>query len=231
MKSSIAIFALLILSSVLAPAQSSSTAPDFKIAPGTIIPTELTKSIDSKKVKEGDPVVVKLSVDMLSGGTIIVPRDSKFVGHVTEAKVRGKDKSESTLGIVFDRLILKNGQELPLQAIVQAVGPPLVVNMRGPADQNPGAYGNSNTNPGGYAAHQTMGAPRSPANPDGTPGSDDQPGNFGGVQPLPANATGVLGMPGLTLRDTSSASSVLVTEKKNVKLDSGTQLLLRTCKP
>src|SRR6185437_13282251 len=73
-------------------AQPPSTASDnsFKVAPGALIPAELVKSLDSKKVKEGDPVNAKVSMDLLSGGKIAIPRESKLVGHVTEAKARGK---------------------------------------------------------------------------------------------------------------------------------------------
>src|SRR5690349_13240881 len=104
---------------------SAATSDSLKVAPGTLIPAELVKSLDSKKLKEGDPVNAKVSMDLLSGGKIAVPRDSKLVGHVTAATTRGKGESESTLGIIFDRLILKNGQEFQTHALVQAVGPPL----------------------------------------------------------------------------------------------------------
>lgn len=201
-----------------------------KIAPGTVIPAELAKSLDSKKVKEGDPVTAKIAVDMLSGGTVIVPRDSKIAGHVTEAKSRGKGESESTLGISFDRLILKNGEEIPLHAVVQAVGAPITA--RGPSmseDNNPRSSPASNA--GGYGSRPGMGGTRQPSNAGGTKNPEDQPANIAGTQPLPVNATGVVGISGLTLRTVSSTSSILASEKKNVKLDSGTQLLLRTASP
>lgn len=196
-----------------------------KIAPGTVIPVELAKSLDSKKVNEGDPVTAKLAVDMLSGGTVIVPRDSKIAGHVTEAKSRSKGESESTLGITFDRLILKNGQEIPLHAVVQAVGAPIA---RGPSMSE---NNNPRSNPGGYGSRPGMGGTAQPSNAGGAQNSEDQPANMGGTPTLPMNATGVVGISGLTLRTTSATSSTLASEKKNVKLDSGTQLLLRTANP
>lgn len=236
MKLSLATAALLLLATCIALAQAPSNAPSaepsFKVAPGTIIPAELSKSLDSKKAKEGDPVVAKVSADLLSDGAIIVPRNSRITGHVTEAKARGKGESESTLGMVFDRLILKNGQEIPLNAVVQAVGAPVSSSVPTAADENPGG---PKSNPGGYGSPGGMGSPRPsamPGNPSGTQGPDDQPGASPGPRGhLAANATGVVGISGVTLRTTSSASSVLASEKKNVKLDSGTQLLLRTANP
>jgi len=211
------------------PAQGAS-AESVKIAPGTVIPAELAKSLDSKKLKEGDPVTAKTAVDMLSGGTVIVPRDSKIVGHVTQATSRGKGESESTLGIIFDRLILKNGDQIPLQAVVQAVGAPITSRTAAMSEDNNPRTGPDST-PGGYGGHPGMPGPRQTSNTVGARNPEDQPANLGGAQPLPNNATGVVGISGLTLRTTSATSSILASEKKNVKLDSGTQLLLRTANP
>jgi len=51
-----------------------------------------------------------------SEGKIVIPKGAKLVGHVTQASARTKGESESALGIVFDKAILKNGQEIPLSA-------------------------------------------------------------------------------------------------------------------
>ena len=49
-------------------------------------PVHLTKSIDAKKLKTGDQVEVKVTQDMKAGnGEIIVPKDTKVIGRVTEA--------------------------------------------------------------------------------------------------------------------------------------------------
>jgi hypothetical protein len=51
----------------------------------------------------------------------VIPKGSKLVGHVTEAKARAKGQSDSAVGIVFDKAILKNGQEIPLNVTIQAL--------------------------------------------------------------------------------------------------------------
>jgi len=208
-------------------AQSTAASSDsLKVAPGTLIPAELVKSLDSKKLKEGDPVDAKVSMDLLSGGKIAVPRDSKLVGHVTAATTRAKGESESTLGIIFDRLILKNGQQFQMRALVQAVGPPLGSSSSYDTGERVGNAGSPNVNAGAYGGMPNPQMPRGQGGPQDTAAPTAQR-----VPPLPENATGVVGLSGLTLRNTSSASSVLASEKKNVKLDSGTQLLLRTANP
>jgi hypothetical protein len=133
------------------------------------------------------------------------------------------------LGITFDRLILKNGEEIPVHTVVQAVGAPIMNRSAAMSEENSSP---SSTAPsqGGYGS-RPGGMPRPAANAGGTRNPQDEPGAMPGTQPLPNNATGVVGISGLTLRTTSATSSLLASEKKNVKLDSGTQLLLRTVNP
>src|SRR5206468_2055316 len=52
---------------------------------------------------------------------MVIPKGSKLVGHVTEASARGNGETESALGIVFDKAILKNGEEIPLNVAIQAL--------------------------------------------------------------------------------------------------------------
>jgi len=37
------------------------------------------------------------------GGEVLVPKDTKVMGHVTEAQPRNKEQKESQVGIAFDR--------------------------------------------------------------------------------------------------------------------------------
>ncbi len=79
------------------------------------------------------------SDDMKSNGQVVVPRGSKLIGHVTSARPRRVGKAASSgegsaaasgsaagsaaseLGVVFDRAVLKDGREVPLQAAIQAL--------------------------------------------------------------------------------------------------------------
>ena len=55
-----------------APAQNSSQFPA-----GTVIPVELSKSVDSKKAKAGDKIEAKIPMDLLSHGKIVIPKNTK----------------------------------------------------------------------------------------------------------------------------------------------------------
>ena len=97
----------------------------LKIAPGSVIPVQLTKTIDAKKAKQGDEVVAKVTIDMKTdGGQILVPKDTTVVGHVTEAQARNKEQKESQVGISFDKAKMKSG-DMPLPMSIQAIIAPL----------------------------------------------------------------------------------------------------------
>src|SRR5712692_6013550 len=91
------------------------------LATGTAFNATLSSPIDSKKCKAGDPVNAHTTEALKSEGKTVIPKGAKLVGHVTQASARAKGESESSLGIVFDKAILKNGQEIPLNAGIQAI--------------------------------------------------------------------------------------------------------------
>src|SRR6267143_5436239 len=102
-----------------ASAQNGQT--NASLGSGAAINAELTAPVDSKKAKPGDPVAGRTTEPTKSNGKTVIPKGSKLMGHVTQASSRAKGDSESTLGIVFDKAILKNGQEVPLNVAIQAL--------------------------------------------------------------------------------------------------------------
>src|SRR5438094_7182662 len=91
------------------------------LASGTAFNAALSSPIDSKKCKPGDQVTAHTTEAAKSEGKTVIPKGSKLVGHVTQASARAKGESESALGIVFDKAILKNGEEIPLSVGIQAI--------------------------------------------------------------------------------------------------------------
>lgn len=91
------------------------------LAGGSTVNAELSAPLDSKKCKQGDPVKARTTEPVKSGGKTIIPRGSRLEGHVTRASSRAKGDSESAIGIVFDRAILKKGEEVPLNAEIRAI--------------------------------------------------------------------------------------------------------------
>lgn len=185
-------------------AQATPAQESTRIAPGTIIFAELSKSVDAKKVKVGDKIEAKTAVDLLSNGQVIIPRGSKIVGRVTDAKKRSKESKDSMVGIVFDRMSMKDGGELTIQAAVQAIGRP--------AEK----ASNNSSMAGGPIGSSGE------AMPSGVAG---QPSDSAGSS-LNSSSQGVVGLRGLSL-GSSGQASVVSSSNENVYLESGTQLILR----
>ncbi len=88
---------------------------------GTTLEAALANSLDAHKNKVGDQVVAKTTHDVKSGGQVVIPKGSKLIGHVSQAQARGEGQAQSALGVVFDHAVLKNGRQMPLHVVVQAL--------------------------------------------------------------------------------------------------------------
>ena len=108
--------------SAASAASAQNGQANASLASGTAFNAALSSPLDSKKCKSGDPVNAHTTEAAKSEGKAVIPKGSKLVGHVTQASARAKGGSESSLGIVFDKAILKNGQEIPLNNVtIQAI--------------------------------------------------------------------------------------------------------------
>ena len=224
-----------------ASASTAQATDSGQIAAGTTIRAELAKSVDAKKAKQGDEVVAKTTEDVKSNGQVVIPKGSKIVGHVTEAKAREKGESESALGIAFDKALVKGGREIPLSATIQALAASQSNVAANEPVMEPGAPGNSSGNmaPGragnggmiGGAAQTAGTAAGTATNAAGNVGTAaGSTATAGSNARLSASSQGVAGLPGLSLSSgaaNNTQASVISSQNKNVKLDSGTQMLLR----
>jgi hypothetical protein len=95
------------------------------LARGTEIGATLSRTVDARKASAGEPVTAAIAQDVHANGHVVLRRRTKLVGHVTEAQSRrasaADGRRDSRLGIVFDRAVLGDGREVPLNATVQAV--------------------------------------------------------------------------------------------------------------
>lgn len=219
-----------------APTNSEQATMSPRIAPGSVIPVELTKTIDAKKEKAGDEVQARVTQDMKAvNGRILLAKDTKVLGHITEDQPRTKEQKESHIGIAFDHVVMKNGADTQLPMSIQAIiAPP---NSSPDNYANAGA-GNSPTAPsqGGMSSGGNMGrspgsapspAQNSPAAGSEFPTTPQQGAHA--QQPITGNTQGVVGISNLKLSTTANGTqgSLVSSEKGNVKLDSGTLMLLR----
>ncbi|HEY6274108.1 MAG TPA: hypothetical protein VIX19_19170 [Terriglobales bacterium] len=242
-------------------AHSSSPAPAEKLS--FHILAEFSGGLNTKNLKPGDRIKAQVSQDVLSHGKIIIPEDSRLLGHVTEVKRRGVDDPESRLGLVFDRVLLKHHQELDFQGVVQALSPPAPRRSRvdepdqmlppatmAVSQSSIGTIGGSTNARGGSSsggsnggvALASMPASSVPVYTESNPGSTVGPdlkhnGSLQREQQTPMSAgmpRGVFGIKGLTLSRGPSGSTpgpVILSSASDVKLEGGTQVLLKITEP
>ncbi|PYU35585.1 MAG: hypothetical protein DMG28_02485 [Acidobacteria bacterium] len=241
-----------------ASASTSATAQagqnSASISSGTTFEAALDKPLDAKKNKEGDKVFAHTTQAVKQDGQVIIPKGSKLVGHVTQAKARAKGESESALGIVFDQAVLRNGQEIPVNLAIQAVASAQAAASSslsegdafgtasgmgsGRASSSGGVLSSAGSTVGGTAGAVTNTAGAVGSTVGGTAGATANTAasatgaaagsNLAGS--LTSSSTGVIGLQGLSLNSelsNATQGSLIVSSTKNVHLDSGTRMLLR----
>jgi hypothetical protein len=225
------------------------------LAPGTALNAQLGHSLDSRKTKPGDVVTAQTTAPVKVDGRVVIPNNTRLVGHVTRASARDKGDPDSVLAVQFDRAVLKDGHEMPLQVTLQAMAPDQGTPAVSGDDLQPlgnigggaagaGAAGNRGT-VGGVGGSSTVGGASSGA-ASTVPRTTDQSGTVnsttgaeagqgsGGVNPsgeLKPTSRGVYGLKGITLSPNTANSNegaVITSAGKSVHLDSGTRLLLVT---
>jgi hypothetical protein len=218
------------------------------LAAGSTFNAALSAPLDSKKCKPGDPVNARTTEAAKSDGQAVFPKGTKLVGHVTQASSRGKGDSESALGIVFDKAVLKNGEEVPVSVTIQAIASAETSASAAGSDIDTmgglgtstsgtgmaggrGAVGGVTSAAGGTAGGTTRGALNAAATGGVASTSSGAIGGLDAAGRLASNSQGVFGLNGLNLSSAASNStqgSLITSTGKNVHLDSGTQILLVT---
>ncbi len=136
-------------------ATAQSGQSNASLASGSTFNAALNAPLDSKKAKPGDPVTAHCTEPAKSEGKTVLPKGTKVIGHVTQASARGKGDAESSLGVVFDKAILKNGQEVPLNVAIQAAAA-AQGNVAAGSDLD--TIGGAGASAGGYAGGAGRGA-------------------------------------------------------------------------
>jgi hypothetical protein len=199
----------------------------------------LDKSLDAKKNKTGDQVSATLSADMKSGNGLSIPKGSKLVGHITEAKPKAKGDPNSQLAIAFDKVVPKGGNEIPVHASIRGLWKPQPAMMEsGGMPAGPGVQ------PGLGGPAGPTGGPAGPGAPGGAspaqgPGGRATTGVHQSENPSAETAEqaarhgapgGAVPIPGLSI-DTKPGGqgegTMITSTTRTVHLDSGTHLALQ----
>lgn len=134
MKRILLIATLIVGACAVAPAQASRTearaeaqtsasvrgADAVEIASGTRLAAQLHQTLDVRKARVGDEVVLKITEAVKSNGRTVVKKGAKLVGRVTEVRQRTEGAAASRIGLIFDRL--ENGSlTSPISVTIAAV--------------------------------------------------------------------------------------------------------------
>lgn len=233
----------------------TSVKPSAEEIPFILV--ELSDSLNAKKLKPGDKVKAQVAQDVLARGRIIIPAEAKLLGHVTEATARSENaesrlglvfdkillKHHQELDIravvqtVAPPVIKRSRVDEP-----DSMMPPPVISAQGSSMTPMGGTPGKGSQAPGVGNQPRSTAPVGPSVPDVVTSGGTPPGAPGYRPPASPNPSaqnqslsvgtrqGVFGLKGLSLStDTGGPTPgpVIVSKVADVKLGSGTQMLLK----
>ena len=211
---------------------------------GTAFNANLLDAIDTRRAKPGDAVTAEIVENVSYQRTVIFPKGTKVSGHIVRATSGGHGRAGSALFVQFDKAVLKDGEEVILNAGIQA----LAVGSVAPLSDSAAAKD------AGISAENNPAEPSAAgAEPASTTASDDplvvstiyeapRRGLRAPLYAAPAaegelnsdgmfspDSKGAFGRPDIKVYTPVSEGShgtVLLSAKKQMRLESGTRLLL-----
>lgn len=211
-------------------AQTSSAQPEV-----SNLLAILNKAVESKTAKPGDEISLRAISDLAVGGQVIIPRGAQLNGKLAEVVLKDKENPETSLVFSVEKAILKNGAEIPLQAIVAALAAPRTESLA--TDPTFGMmHSNEPKMVGGATNASSSGAlsPTSKATSNAVVATANLTGKLDQPTVLDANSQGAVDIEGLKITWRLMAPpplTVVSSKSKNLKLDAGTQMLLRMAPP
>lgn len=164
------------------------------------------RTLESSKLKLGDQLEFPTAADFILPDGTHVHTGSKVRAHILSSESRSKGDSDSVLMIQFDSISIGGGNPQPVRGIVQAVGPNL--DTSGPIDPMRETAGTGGA-PDAVNTEPTGSSPALKGRPSATM--------------LTPQSTGIHGIRNLEL----SADGQLTSKGKNVKLESGCQIIVK----
>lgn len=131
MRKILIITGLIMLLSVFGFSQKNKKSPNDAVEPqksgenvllesGTRLDAELQSTLDVKKSKVGDEVVLKTTKSIKQNGETIVPKGTSLIGRITEVQQKPKNGGMSKIAMVFDRIEGKN-LDAPISASIVSI--------------------------------------------------------------------------------------------------------------
>ncbi len=228
---------VLVMSSASLFAQSKGTAPLVdKGPPVSTLIAVLTSPLESRSATAGQEFALKTITDVVVDSKLVIPKGSRVLGHVREAVTKSKDQPQSELTLSIEKAVKQDGSEVPLQGIIAALAAPENNSL---ADDP--TYGMLHSNEpaqrGVSAGNIGSSSGSLPAASKASSSAAVATANLKGVNErlmLDENSQGCIGCDDLSINWHLVApppTTVISSKGKNVKLKSGTQMLLRMAPP
>ena len=221
-----------VLSALFVSALAQETKPQKVVSAYAI----LTTTVDTKSATEGQQLTFRIVADLVVKGVLVLPRDSTVYGRISEVHAKGKDQPQSALAIVIDKAKRPDGIEVPLQAIIAAVAAPKDNSLS--SDPTYGMLHSNEPKMTGSGLGNTSRTgdltPSSRADATAAVATAGLKGPMEHGFLLNESSAGAIGYEGLALSWGLAAPppfTIFVSKNKSIKLNSGTQVLLRMSPP
>ncbi|HZS46933.1 MAG TPA: hypothetical protein VFC63_17800 [Blastocatellia bacterium] len=206
---------------LLVCAQVNAQSDDKGISTGYAV---LTKAVELKNATVGQEVNLRVMADIAVDGKVVISKDASLIGHISAVTQKGNGAAESQLSIVIDKVVQKDGSEKPVQGIIGAVA----AARDGITTENMPKLAGGSSNPNGLSS----------SNAEGSQGGLNHTSNSAdlGVKAkisgllLNSNSRGAIGFDGVSMSwqlKSPPPETIFSTKGKNIKLDRGTQMMLR----
>jgi hypothetical protein len=217
------------------------TAP---LSIGTAFNANLIDAIDTRRARPGDPVTAEVVENVSYQRTVIFPKGTKVSGHIVRATSGGRGRAGSALFVQFDKEYLIDGEEVILNAGIQALAVGTVA-PQSDTETNKDAGTSAELNTPSETVGSAEQASTSSSNDAlvvstiyesprrgvraplfAAPAAEGQLDSDGMFTP---DSKGAFGRPDVKVYTPTSEGShgtVLLSAKKHMRLESGTRLLL-----
>jgi len=191
------------------PSQNAPQQPgkSVSVPNNTQVLGKLLTNLDAGQAKVGDPVDVRINEDIKSGHHVRVKSGSTLNGHITSVQPFSSETSQCIVAILFDRITVKNGEQMRLNLDIQALAPEMDVKV----DTLEDVRGMNGVQQDALAAGHL----------------DVVTGTIDG---LSHESRGVYGLKGISIANQTEKGeriSLVVSKSGNVQLKKGSQLVLR----
>lgn len=121
LSAAVALFAILCSSPGYAQFEAVHQGPPAPKYAGPVLVTMFEGKLDTDNAKVGDEVTLKVK-HTLKVKDLKIPSGSKVIGKVVSVQSKEQGDGDSSLGLQFEKIEMKDGKEMPIRGLIVAIG-------------------------------------------------------------------------------------------------------------